>query len=85
MISSTRVRFALVLLGAIIVPGLANYVLVQNGFETLGIVVWGLGYGSGILVLWYVWLRPLDLTGPQGSDPREADNRTAESDADQPR
>ena len=85
MISSTRVRFALVLITAIIVPGLANYILVQNGLETLGSIVWALGYGLGVLVLWYVWLRPLDLTGPEGSGLRESDGQATDVDSDQPR
>ena len=82
MRSSKRVQFALMLLAVIVIPGLADYVLAQNGLETLGMLVWGLGYGGGILGLWYVWLRPLDLTGPEGSDTHESEGRDAESNTD---
>ena len=85
MTRSTKVRFALVLITAITVPGFTNYVLVQNGFETLGSIVWALGYGIGVLVLWYVWLRPLDLTGPEGNISHEVNDPVTDAGADQPR
>ena len=59
-----RVAFALVLAVGVVGPGLANYFLAQGGYETLGTVVWALGYATMVLVLWYVWVRPLDLSGP---------------------
>jgi len=59
-----RVAFALVLAVGVIGPGLANYFLAQGGYETLGTIIWALGYATMVLVLWYVWVRPLDLSGP---------------------
>lgn len=87
MARSKRAISAAILVGAIVVPGVINYVLVRNGLGTLGTVVWALGYGTGILALWYVWLRPLDLSGPGASEMRNAEDRATDSEAetDQPR
>jgi len=64
MALSERLKFALVLAGGIILPGLADYALAQAGYELLGIVVWVGGYLGAMVLIWYVWLRPLDMTGP---------------------
>ena len=64
MALSERVKFAMVLAGGIILPGLADYALAQAGYEALGIIVWVSGYLGAMLLIWYVWLRPLDMTGP---------------------
>jgi hypothetical protein len=66
MSSPGRLAFALVLIVGVIGPGLANYFLAQSGYETLGTVVWATGYATMVFVLWYVWVRPLDLSGPAG-------------------
>lgn len=68
-----RLTFAVVLVVGVIGPGLANYFLAQAGYETLGTIVWALGYATMVLVLWYVWVRPLDLSGPggEGEDPEQ--------------
>lgn len=66
MTRSERVKFALVLLVGIAGSGLANYFLAAAGYETLGTVVWVVGYAAMVVVVWYVWFRPLDLTGPTG-------------------
>lgn len=85
MVRSKRAVSAFVLVGAVVVPGVVNYALVQSGFGTLGTVIWVLGYGVGVLALWYVWLRPLDLSGPEESDPRDAGDRATEPEASRPR
>lgn len=72
---SKRAISAFILVGAIAVPGVINYFLAQSGLSTLGTIVWVLGYGAGVLGLWYIWLRPLDLSGPGESDLRDADER----------
>jgi len=36
------------------------------GYDTIGPIVYVIGYGGTILVAWYIWLRPLDLSGPSG-------------------
>lgn len=61
-----RVTFALVLAIGVIGPGLANYYLARSGYETVGTAVWALGYTTMVLVLWYVWVRPLDISGSTG-------------------
>lgn len=61
-----RVLFAIVLTAGVIFPGVADYVLSMAGFDTLGMVVWAVGYLAMILGVWYRWVRPLDLTGPAG-------------------
>ncbi len=66
MALSGKAAFVLVLVTGIVVPGVMNYVLsVALGQPTLGRIVWALGYTLMIAVLWYGWLRPLDLTGPE--------------------
>ncbi|SEN11484.1 hypothetical protein SAMN05216388_1001400 [Halorientalis persicus] len=61
---SEKAKFALVLSAGVVLPGLANYALGAAGYDTLGSLVWVLGYVGAVLILWYVWVRPLDLTGP---------------------
>ena len=50
----------------VIVPGVANWFLGQLGYPLIGSAVWALGYGLGVVFLWYEWIRPLDITGPEG-------------------
>ena len=50
----------------IIVPGLANGFLSQRGYPWVGSAVWATGYGLGVVLIWYEWIRPLDITGPEG-------------------
>ncbi|MFB6179477.1 MAG: hypothetical protein ABEI77_07125 [Halorientalis sp.] len=64
MALSERLKFALVLSGGVILPGLADYALSQAGFHGLGMAVWVAGYIGAILLIWVNWVRPLDLTGP---------------------
>ena len=44
--------------------GLARGFLVERGHDALGSAVFVLGYGTMVLLLWWGWLRPLDITGP---------------------
>jgi hypothetical protein len=53
-----------VLTAGILVSGVADWALTQAGYEVAGIAVWILGYLGTMLVVWYLWLRPLDITGP---------------------
>lgn len=61
-----RVVLGLVITAGIILPGVANYALRVAGASTAGTIVWVVGYASMVLVVWYGWIRPLDLTGPGG-------------------
>lgn len=61
-----KVRFGLALALGVFVPGLLNYLLTSLGYPALGTAVWVSGYLTAVLVIWYVWLRPLDLQGAAG-------------------
>jgi hypothetical protein len=58
-----RLVFVAIALGGIVGFGIADYALTSAGYPTVGMIVWGGGYFATILVLWYGWLRPLDLDG----------------------
>lgn len=62
-----KVAFGLAFATVVIVPGLANYVLSGLGYGLLGSLLWALGYGAGAVAMWAIWIRPLDLTGPDGA------------------
>lgn len=63
MLNQAKVQFAVMLAATVIVPGLLDYALSTAGYDNLGGIVWTVGYGFGIIAIWYVWIRPLDLTG----------------------
>jgi len=44
--------------------GIARRLLGELGYNDLGALVFVLGYGGMILTLWYVWIRPMDISGP---------------------
>jgi len=56
---------AVVTLG-IVLPGVARRLLGEAGYNGLGMVVFTLGYAGMIFIVWFGWLRPLDITGPSG-------------------
>jgi hypothetical protein len=49
-------------LGGIVVPGLISRALYAAGLPTLG--AFAFGFVGMLVVVWYVWLRPMDITGP---------------------
>lgn len=58
-------------LAAVLVVGVAGTGIVRRqlgvwGYDGIGRLVYVLGYGGTILLVWYVWLRPLDISGPSG-------------------
>lgn len=61
---NSRLLLVAVVAAGIVVPGVANYWLASTGNPTLGTAVWVGGYGLMVLVVWYGWIRPLDLSGP---------------------
>jgi hypothetical protein len=73
MALSSRQAFALVLLVGIAGTGISVRLVNAAGYSLLGSAVWAIGYSTTILVLWYGWLRPLDLTG-QTSPPADRDD-----------
>jgi hypothetical protein len=72
---SSRQTFVAILVVGLLGTGLLVRFLNQAGYFTIGVAVWIVGYGATILVLWYGWIRPLDLSGP-------TDRATASADGD---
>ena len=60
------VGLGLTLVAVVVVPGLASAVISSLGYDGLDSLVWAVGYGSGALLVWYVWIRPLDISAPEG-------------------
>ena len=60
---SEKVRLGAALALGVAIPGLFNYFLSAAGYRTLGAAVWAVGYLTAVLVIWHVWIRPLDLQG----------------------
>jgi hypothetical protein len=59
-----RLLFVVVVVTGIVLPGLARRFLGEAGYAGVGTVVFVLGYAGMIFVVWYGWIRPLELTGP---------------------
>ena len=68
------VVLGLTVAAVIIVPGLANGLLSQWGYPWVGSAVWAMGYGLGVVFIWYEWIRPLDITGPKGVRPEDEES-----------
>ncbi|WP_135852977.1 hypothetical protein [Halorussus salinus] len=58
-----KLRFGAALAAGVILPGFLKYAFTTIGYARLGTAVWVSGYLTAILVVWYVWIRPLDLQG----------------------
>lgn len=56
---------SLLLAGTISVAGITDYLLTRAGHEMVGTVIWTLSYGAAFAVIWFVWLRHIELTGPE--------------------
>ena len=84
---SSRLKFVITLVTGIIVPGVLDYLFSTAGLPQIGAVVWTVGYGIMIFILWYGWVRPIDfeLIGPDPeaqpweTDEDQATNENAES------
>jgi len=55
---------ALVLLVGIAGSGVARWGFGQLGFDLIGQIIFVMGYTGMVFVLWYGWIRPLEITGP---------------------
>lgn len=53
-----------VLLVGIVGSGVARWALGVAGYNWLGRLVFLSGYATMVFVVWYGWVRPLDITGP---------------------
>lgn len=58
--------FAVLLLVGVAGTGLLRRYLRVIGLDQYGWLVFVVGYGGMVLLLWHLWIRPLDLTGPSG-------------------
>ena len=63
---NNTIALGLTVAAVVIVPGVANWYLSQLGYPWVGSAVWATGYGLGVILIWYEWIRPLDITGPEG-------------------
>ena len=63
--STDVILLATILLVGVAGSGVARWSLGQLGFTTLGELVYIAGYGGMVVAVWYGWIRPLDITGPE--------------------
>ncbi|MUV56521.1 hypothetical protein GJ632_03170 [Halogeometricum sp. CBA1124] len=68
MFALTRDKLLLlvVLFVGIAGTGLVRRFLGELGYNGVGRLVFILGYGGMVFIVWYGWIRPMDITGPQG-------------------
>ena len=59
-----KLLLLVVVVTGIVLPGLARRFLGEAGYADVGTVVFVLGYAGMIFLVWYGWIRPLELTGP---------------------
>lgn len=58
---------AAVVVGGVVLTGVVDFLLATvYGRVDLARIAWVVGYGATVLVAWWGWIRPLDLTGPDG-------------------
>lgn len=62
---SSRQLFILV---GLICSGLLAYALEEANLSVVVDFVWIIGYVTTIFVVWFIWIRPLDLVGSSGQD-----------------
>ncbi len=63
---SLIVKAGAVVFAGVIVPGLLSRFLHEVGLGNIATFVFGMGFFGVVIVVWYIWIRPLDLTGPMG-------------------
>ncbi|MGM0605500.1 MAG: hypothetical protein ACQETB_07485 [Halobacteriota archaeon] len=83
-VGSDRMLLAIVLLAGVAGSGIARWAFGQAGFDTIGQIAFVLGYGGMVVVVWYGWIRPLDIRGPDKSNrPERVDsNRLDDPDSE---
>lgn len=64
MSMSDQSLLALLMVTGVVVPGVLSYFVGKAGYPTLGSFVWFTGFATMVLLVWYLFIRPLDLTGP---------------------
>ena len=66
LLSGDRLLVLAILFVGVVGSGIARWTLGNAGYETLGTLVFVMGYAGMVFVLWYGWLRKIELTGPGG-------------------
>lgn len=66
-LSSYQLFIFIVLVG-LIGPGLVVYLLETANLSGVADLVWIVGYGTTIFVVWFIWIRPINLIGSSGHD-----------------
>ena len=51
--------------GTVAVAGVTDYLLTSAGYGLFGTAVWVLCYVTAIAVVWIVWLRDIEFSGPK--------------------
>jgi hypothetical protein len=72
----SRWLLAVVFIGSMLALGFLDYLVFNSGYEGIATAIWAVGYGTIVLGVWFVWLRPLDFT-----EPSELESRTWSVDA----
>jgi hypothetical protein len=86
-LSSPQFAVLVVLVG-LIGPGLLVYTFEQANLSAVADLVWIVGYGTTVFVVWFIWLRPLDFVGSSTQDTsltegsEQSDTATEEGDSE---
>lgn len=80
---SSKPFFVLVVVVGLIGPGLLVYILEQANLSGAADLVWFVGYGTTVFVVWFLWLRPVNFTGPTAQDLPSESKTEAEGDRDE--
>lgn len=75
---SSKAFFVLVVIVGLIGPGLLVYTIEQANLSGVADLVWIIGYGTTVFVVWFVWLRPVDFLGQAAQDPSSDSKAEAE-------
>jgi hypothetical protein len=78
----SRLSFVVVVTIGLIGPGFGVYILEGADLSLAADLVWIMGYGTTIFVVWYVWIRPLELLGSSAQDWSEGGSELEDVDAD---
>ena len=65
---SARLMFFVIILVGLVGSGLGVYILETANLPRLADFVWVAGYGTTVFLVWFLWIRPLDLVGAVGQD-----------------
>ncbi len=59
-------KAAAVVGAGVVIPGITARFLHEAGYGVIGTFIFGMSFFAVVFIAWYVWIRPLDLTGPMG-------------------